>query len=375
MIREGDDVDDESISPYLHDSDPRWRPGPVAIRAKAMEDAFFDRFQPHVNRKKTSARRTKKKKNNNKQPKITAKFSWKLSEDGYPLKDCEFEPLENKMVYRPKGYSEISRCPLRKHHCIDCHLKPCIVETFDDDSRKMCAQWHREGKTPNQIMSQTRLFFSRKHCRLFKMRYTKNYIPPACVQEKLGDVRYVYFDDPSDDESSGSEREFEFENGDKVPFGCVRDREVGDPPMEMIVESYKRHVDTKKDSNRKIPLYDADEIIAELEELTQKSRMNKIDWDALESSDEEAGDNYSDGCLQFLSDSSDDEASMDNGTVGRSCPVLPQFHSAEQLGIDPLFQSLEVIRKGSNGMEFVRVVSKSRRIAASRLVVKSSDLA
>ena len=48
MIREEDDVDDEFISPYLHDSDPRWKPGPVAIRAKAEEDALFERFQPHA---------------------------------------------------------------------------------------------------------------------------------------------------------------------------------------------------------------------------------------------------------------------------------------------------------------------------------------
>ena len=258
---------------------------------------------------------------------------------------------------------------------MNCHLKPCIVETFDDDSRKMCAQWHREGKTPNQILSQTRLFFSRKHCRLFKTRYNKHYQVPACVQEKLGDVRYVYFDDSSDDKSSGSEREFEFENGDKVPFSCVRDWQEGDPPMEMIVESYKNKVNPKKESNCKISSYNADEIIAELEELTQRSRMNKIDFDALESSDEEAGGNYSDGCLQFLSDSSDEESSMDGGTGGKVCPLIPQFHSAEQLGIDPLLQSLEVIRKGSNGMEFVRVVSKSRQMADSRLAVKSSELA
>ena len=102
--------------------------------------------------------------------------------------------------------------------------------------------------------------------------------------------------------------------------------------------------------------------------------MNKIDFDALESSDEEAEDHYSDGCLQFLSDSSDEEGSMEGVTTGRVCPLIPQFHSAEQLGIDPLLQSLEVIHKGSNGIEFVRVVSKSR-MAVSRLVAKGSDLA
>ena len=356
MNSPGSSSEDNSISPYLHDSDQRWTPGPVALRAKAEEEAFWKNFQPHANRKQQSSRRIKKKRKS-KQPKITAKFEMKISEDGYPLKDCEYEPLERKMVYRPKGYTEILRCPLRKHHCIDCHLKPCIVETFDDEVREKCRQMHREGKTPNQILAHTKLFFSRKHCRLFKIRYTKQYQPPSCVVGRLDDVKFVYFDDDSECDSSGSEREFEFENGDTVPFACVRDWQVGDPPMEMIVENHKARK-VKQPPPPKAP-FNADDIIAELEELTQKSRMNKIDWESLESSDEE--DNHSDGVLQFLSDdSSDDEELAEGWTSNCKSSPLPKFHTAEQLGIDPLMQRLEVVHGGDNGIEFVRVVSKSR---------------
>ena len=358
--------DDEEISPYLHDSDTRWKPGPVALRAKAEEDAMFDRIFPAANRVPAKIARKRKKNKPNKQPKITTKFDLKRSVDGYPLKDCEYEPLEDKLVYRPRGYIDICRCVLRKVHCVDCHLKPCIIRTFGDETREIARDMNREGKSLSQILSSSRLFLCRKICKLFKVRYTKKYVPPSCVMEFLRDIDWVYRDDSSDDESSGSEAEFELGNGKVVPFSIVHNRQEGDPPLDMLADNHMRQIARSVIETKSIAAIapkvdlmsiDPEAIVAELESIPRVSS----DGAGMDSTDDETVNQGGCALAFFDEESSEEEDDVSTGDdVSLSPKILSQnnakFHNIEDMGVDPSFHKLEVI-KGNQSLEFVRVVS------------------
>ena len=251
-------------------------------------------------RKSTASRR----KSAPSQPKIDRCFKPKTNEDGYPLKLCEFEPLENRMVYRPPGYADGWK--FVEYHCTECHLKPCILDVYSNDVLEVRGELFRAGADYTKIAKENQRFFMRKLCKHMKKRYSLKVPVPGCVLESTENVSVTYmniqrsFDVETDPGEESDDEEVEFGNtesgdggvecdapvafdgnrgndrdkllsvpkwlmeesdvdesetdddepgaerafleGAYIPRSLLRDREVGDPPLEDVVKAHKGRV-------------------------------------------------------------------------------------------------------------------------------------
>ena len=122
-----------------------------------------------------------RKKKPPKQPKITSV----KNADGYPLIHCEYEPSEDKTVYRPPGYPQ-NITDLRKGagsaHCTSCHLKPCLAKAMRPEIKELAVELvSKQGKSSSRTFDKLLNTQQRKHCNLFKRRYLKKLVPPTCL--------------------------------------------------------------------------------------------------------------------------------------------------------------------------------------------------
>ena len=122
-----------------------------------------------------------RKKKPPKQPKITSV----KNPDGYQLIHCEYEPTEDKSLYRPPGYPgnipDYSTC-VGTAHCTSCHLKPCLAKAMSNHIKGLAVDLiGKRGKSSNQTFDKLLNTLQRKHCNLFKRRYLKKLEPPLCL--------------------------------------------------------------------------------------------------------------------------------------------------------------------------------------------------
>ena len=169
----------------------------------------------------------KRKRKKNPQPKIDKCFPIAVNEDGYPLKYCEFEPLENKVVYRPPGYAEGYTRAME--HCQYCHLKPCVLSVYKKEAMDMELEAAKGGAKADKIAAETEKFFVKKVCKFMKRRYSRKVPVPECVQEQVDDtrdewkwhLRHDEDDEDSDDDELSSSCENELVFNSSIDGGVV----------------------------------------------------------------------------------------------------------------------------------------------------------
>ena len=206
----------ESDSPQKEEL---YKPGRAALEYFEELDRIKEKFKPPVY--KFPAKKTNKGRRRNPQRKIKSFFKDATNEDGYPLKHCEYEPEEGKMVYRPPNYGEEYDSRLPRHHCECCHLKPCILVVHGKGATDACFQLDRkdDSASAEKIVAEGEKFLMRKYCKYMKIRYSKKVPIPDCVQDRIEDFLYEWRldkEDSSEEEVSDEEREFADEQHDDM---------------------------------------------------------------------------------------------------------------------------------------------------------------
>ena len=204
------------IEQEVMDSDTPQKPEPYKPGPAALE--YFAELKRLENRgpiKPPPAKKRRKPRRKNPQRKIKNYFKDATNEDGYPLKHCEYEPEEGKMVYRPPNYGDEYDSRLPRHHCECCHLKPCILVVHGKGASDACFQLDRkdDSASAEKIVAEGEKFFMRKYCKYMKIRYSKKVPIPDCAQDRIDDFLYEWRldkEDSSDEDSDGSEEENEF---------------------------------------------------------------------------------------------------------------------------------------------------------------------
>ena len=389
-----DSIDDEHyvVNPHLHDSDTRYKPGPVALAAAEWNRRAEERFFAPISRKPTRRKGRPRKKKKVSQPKIDKIFDIQKNEDGYPIKDCEFEPVEGKHVYRPPGYA--ANYPYPKLHCEHCHLKPCLVSLHFDESREKRKELWDEEKTGSYILSETRMFFSKEWCKLFHVRYSKGFKPPSCVVELLEHVQRTFCEEiRSDGDSldSDSETELHFDNIGVLPKGTARDWQDGDPPAQLLANSYQLRAKsmgkideekTNEEDSISSEEMEFDGVVMEPDERCKPSyklpncvKTNKRQRGhgrnkaiAKKGKAAKKGNGRKrlslHDIIDFDSDSSEDD-SLSQLVEKRK--QMERSLLLEGMGPDASLYKLDVICSNDTGLEFVKVVKKSTSVRVNRV--------
>jgi len=171
-------------------------------KRKAVTDAILKGMDDRRNRKDWKPKRKKKK---NPQPKIKTFFKEIMNDDGYPMKHCEYEPLVGYPVYRPPKYQIPNDRLIPNYHCMDCGLKPCITEGFEQEAYDLRRRLvHNEGVSTTEAHHEVLDFWTEKHRLLMKKRKSKKNKPTKCMLHVAG---YRYGPSDVEEDSSSSEEE------------------------------------------------------------------------------------------------------------------------------------------------------------------------
>ena len=270
---------DEPSDPWSDIEEDKYVPGAAGTECLETMKSFGD----YLSQPKSKGTK-KRKKRRKPQPKMTKFFSEKQSEDGYPLKYCQVEPSEGgQLVYRPPKYGpNLKTTPkyLMPRHCTDCHLKPCITDVNSKVMNEKAAHLKvYEVKKNSYICSQVTNDLHKNYCKWMKRKFHKNAKPPKCISDWAHDATYDTDEGSEDDYSlicyphplfgrdnvpnresvldSDSEEDeiiaqavslpLESETDDDdddpdgilhdLPLASLRDRQIGDPPVELLPES------------------------------------------------------------------------------------------------------------------------------------------
>jgi hypothetical protein len=137
---------------------------------------------------------------------------------GYPMKQCEYEPMEQCYVFRPPGYGN-----KKSLHCCSCRLKPCITASIHIDTRDF----------PYEL--DIAQILEKKRCQLFANPYNPKSIPPGCITNYA--MRLARSTD-SEYESSDSEESIMLNSSSIQEYRLLRDRQVGDAPTNDLMQTY-----------------------------------------------------------------------------------------------------------------------------------------
>lgn len=185
----GDDTGSLSSISYDDDEAKRIR---AAMKSKlnAMDEA-----------RKRKAWKPKPKKKRNPQTKLKSYYSPLKNQDGYLMKNCEWEPTEEKHVYRPPGYKVANDFSVGKYtHCVFCHLKPCLTRAYFSDASKLSAHLTMiDKKSSREARHRVIDLWKEKYRK--HMKISKSH---AVITKCMMEVAGHHFPDSSDDETSSS---------------------------------------------------------------------------------------------------------------------------------------------------------------------------
>ena len=223
-----------------------------------MDSATVARIDAWIKKKRRKAPKQ--------QEKAKYPFQQKQNEDGYLMKFCTYEPLENRFIYRPPGYGIGKQ---QKPHCCLCHLKPCVVEEYLEETNQCFFDLQiQKGVKDAVAQEKTLTFLHRKYCKVLKQRYLKKLLPPQCIADSISGF-VDFFDnqdgskekeknnavDEEEEEEEDEEATFQFqsdgaeaEEGDEdsqhdddsfdVPIAVLGNHEYGDIPIDDKVRLY-----------------------------------------------------------------------------------------------------------------------------------------
>lgn len=152
----------------------------------------------------------KSKRKPNPQTKLKKFYPPKMTDEGYPLSHCEYEPMEKRQVYRPPKYVVSQEQCFGKHlHCVKCHLKPCITNAYFKEASTLSA--HRtmvDGVSSKDAKHEVLVLWKNKYRMLMKpgRAYTG-------ATQCMKDVASQHFAS-SDEDSDGSSDEELFDEAD-----------------------------------------------------------------------------------------------------------------------------------------------------------------
>ena len=225
--------------------DDEYKPGQAGREFLEEVESLRNKVERKIEYKRPKPRRRSRRSS---QPKINKCFQPKRNEDGYPLKHCEFEPLENRQVYRPPGYAEGFR--FEREHCVQCHLKPCITVVYCKEAREMMTEMFI-GRSPHtDIADATQKLLLKRLCKHMKKRYSKKVHVPECIIEGVAAVSCQYRQleehrdvaTDSDSSSEDGERELGSDTDENPCQGTKADCDVdgtssGDEESEFLGDS------------------------------------------------------------------------------------------------------------------------------------------
>jgi len=227
-------------------------------------------------------------------------FPAKKNHQGFPIKECKFQPLEGKYMYRPWWYGRsYSNDPATEGiyptYCRHCKLQPCIT-VEEKNTMPSLGKYAMEvdKRTPAQarLAVANRLEMSRR--RIFQLDFGD---PPSHTQCMTDFVNLWFPDKPrcdfwlplkaaaeppkklteatqpitttpwaSDDVVDEDEQAPQFDYGDSdcesnkameaiecshdsIPLEILRDHDCGDAPLEEKVHSYRRAKAKQKEAD------------------------------------------------------------------------------------------------------------------------------
>lgn len=198
----------------------------------------------------------KKKRKPNPQTKLKNFFQQKENDDGYPMKFCAYEPLEERFVYRPPGYGVGGRQTPR--HCCSCHLKPCVVDEYRSETNECFFDLQITKKTPGwQAQEKTSVFLHKKYCKAIKRRYLKKLKPPQCIVDRIEGYKEFFSQyDNNDSDTDTDESDSDMEGAHVAGYGVVVNRRGQDGNKEEEEDEHNSSTDEDDDDdcNDDIPL-------------------------------------------------------------------------------------------------------------------------
>jgi hypothetical protein len=158
------------------------------------------------------------------------------NEEGYSMKQCEYEYAESRFVYRPPGYS--NGLDQQGHHCTECHLKPCITTKHHEEASEWISTSNILEVHPNDrplLEAEVAEIMERHRCKALNLRYVADREPPQCI---LSFAKHSVNFDPDEDSDDDTDSIL-----DDFPYSLLRDRQVGDPPTSVLLDMYHKKLD------------------------------------------------------------------------------------------------------------------------------------
>ena len=210
--------------------------------AEPEESATWDRlFKKNADKeeqkmkpkkKKTKVKVKKEPKHSRGQTKLPSFFATKTNDDGYPMHHCKFHPELQRHVYIPPDYG------CEKHHlrkpdlfgrfCYHCMLSPCVAEHYHYEAFEFSVKMAKSSKyktLKSVVRRETELFLQKKHCKLFKKRFSKKREVLKCIRNHVAEVIPVYGKDDNDS-STEEDTDEDTDESDEEDIMVSRNRRV-----------------------------------------------------------------------------------------------------------------------------------------------------
>ena len=160
----------------------------------------------------------------------------KYNNDGYPMKECQFEITEERFVYRPPGYLDGCVPPRAGSfhvHCCDCHLMPCITTKYHEEVTEWISMAKILEFNNNDLdlhAADAVKILETHRCKVFGAPYDVDKQPPPCITDYASHMAHLDPEGDSEDEDDSVLDDF--------PYSLMRDRQVGDPPLRDLLQMY-----------------------------------------------------------------------------------------------------------------------------------------
>lgn len=222
-------------------------------------------------------------------------FPNKKNHQGFPMKECKFQPSEGAYMYRPWWYgraysSDPATEGIYPTFCKHCKLQPCLIveEKYTMPSMGKHVMEH-DKRTPAQarLIIANRLEMKRR--RIFNLDFGAPPSHTQCMTEFVDlwfpdKQREDFFAPYEEGTEAGEDTQLpQFDYGDSeeaqeddeedIPLVLLRDHECGDVPLEDKVKSYRVIQAKQKAADRSLEekqttMRSAKEMLAELEEAS-----------------------------------------------------------------------------------------------------------
>ena len=109
------------------------------------------------------------------------------NKEGFPFAQCEYEPSEDRVLFRPPSYCiHQTRTGNHVSHCTSCHLKSCLTTGMQEELETIAQGM--KSKSTNSRYDKIVTTLQRRHCSLFQQRYLKKLQIPRCFVQRAREL-------------------------------------------------------------------------------------------------------------------------------------------------------------------------------------------